>query len=388
MNAVLSHYELLGVGPSTDPDTLRKAYRRLARKHHPDVNPDPLAHENMSRINEAFETLIDPAKRSEYDAFLSGYGHYESEARTRQSQKPVVVKLLHRLKAHKTPVYAVTFAPDNGTLISSGFDNELIWWDEDKVAPKKMLKVEFGTISVIRAFSLGRIVAAGSAENQVNYYRFENQKVEVSRTQQDEWVGCMAISPDGSMVAAGSMHAQVTLSLTADGSVVYRKVQHESAVTSIAWSLDGRVFASGSADQSVKLWDAKNAEIIREIRQIRGTPTAIAFSNDGAYIAVAAVDLSIRVFRLTDGELVKMTYGHTRPIETLCFHPNNWLFASGSRDGTVGLWNAAKGIGNVRIDVSNRPISCVTFSPDGTRLAACGQDKLVRLWEVAVKDPE
>ena len=81
-----------------------------------------------------------------------------------------------------------------------------------------------------------------------------------------------------------------------------------------------------------------------------------------------------------------MMFGHTKPIESLAFHPNGWLFASGSRDGTVGLWNAAKGIGNLRIEASSRPITCVAFNPQGTRLAACGQDKIVRLWEVAAKE--
>ena len=386
MNAVLTHYELLGVGPSSDQETLRKAYRRLARKHHPDVNPDPKAHENMARINEAFETLIDPAKRNEYDAILAGGGHYDSAERTRQNQKPVIVKLLHRLKGHKTPVYTVAFSPEDGRVVSTGFDNEIIWWDEDTAAPRKMVKIDFGTISVMRAFSLGRIVAAGSAENQVNVYRMDGGRVETSRTHHDEWVGCLAISPDGSRIATGSMHATTTITNTQDGRTIYRKLNHETAVTALAWSLDGRVFASGSADMTVKICSAQTGEVIREIRQVRSTITALAFSNDGVYIAVAAVDLSIRIFRLTDGELVKMMYGHTRPIESLSFHPNNWLFASGSRDGTIGLWNAAEGIGNVRIEASNRPISSVIFSPDGTRLAACGQDKLVRLWEVAVKE--
>jgi WD40 repeat protein len=73
--------------------------------------------------------------------------------------------------------------------------------------------------------------------------------------------------------------------------------------------------------------------------------TSIAFSSDNRYIAVAGVDLSIRVFNLDTGQLIKMLYGHERPIEALAFHPNGWLFASASRDGTIGLWNAAKGIG-------------------------------------------
>lgn len=81
-------------------------------------------------------------------------------------------------------------------------------------------------------------------------------------------------------------------------------------------------------------------------------------------------------------------FGHEKPIETLAFHPNNWLFASGSRDGTVGLWNAAKGIGNVRINASTRPIAAVGFSPDGSILAAGGQDKLIRLWDVTAKEVE
>ena len=91
-------------------------------------------------------------------------------------------------------------------------------------------------------------------------------------------------------------------------------------------------------------------------------------------------------FTLSTGELVKMMYGHTKPVESMAFHPNNWLFASGSRDGSVGLWNASKGIGNLRIEASSRPINCVGFSPDGKRLAAGGQDKMVRVWEVSAKD--
>jgi WD40 repeat protein len=383
----LNFYEILCVPHKADDDALRKAYRKLARKHHPDVSSDPKAHELMARINEAFATLSDTTRRMEYDAMLAGGGLQDAPAPRRKApEKPIIVKLKKRLMAHKTPVYAVAFAPDTGQLVSSAFDNEIIWWDESRGAPARRTKLDIGNISTLRPADGDRLYAAGSGESQISLYRLEGVKVDGWKTSTEEWVSSVAISPDGTAVASGSLLHTFTVSNMADGGNVYRKSDHTEAVTVVAWSEDGRVVATGSADATVKLWHAQTGALLHTIRQVRGTVTALAFSHDNRYLAVAGVDLSIRVFSLSDGLLVKMMFGHTKPIESLAFHPNGWLFASGSRDGTVGLWNAAKGIGNLRIEASTRPITCVAFNPQGTRLAACGQDKIVRLWEVGAKE--
>lgn len=379
-----NHYEVLGVGPNADSETLRKAYRRLARKHHPDVSQDPDAHESMARINEAFQTLVDPARRTEYDALLSGQGYAPGPTRRSSPIQPVVVKLRTRLKAHLTPIYAVGFAPDTGQLISSAFDNELIWWTEDGKVDRKT-KLDNGVISIIRCFPEERLVAAGSSESQINFWHLNGKNVESWRASNEEWVSCLSISADGKSLACGSLHHTLSVSDTQNGHNRYRKVDHADAVTAVAWSANGKFLATGSADASVNLLSGANGQVLHRFKQIRSTVTALAFSPDAQYLAVAAVDLSIRVFRLSDGILEKMVYGHTKPIEALAFHPNSWLIASGSRDGTLGLWNAAKGIGNVRIEASSRPISCVAFSPKGDLLATGGQDKLVRLWDVTAK---
>ena len=60
-------YELLGVDRSADADTIKKAYRRMARQYHPDVNPDPSAQEKFKEISVAYEVLSDPNKRAAYD---------------------------------------------------------------------------------------------------------------------------------------------------------------------------------------------------------------------------------------------------------------------------------------------------------------------------------
>jgi molecular chaperone DnaJ len=62
------YYEVLGVARDADEDTLKKAYRKLAMKHHPDRNPDDKsAEEKFKEAKEAYEVLTDEQKRAVYD---------------------------------------------------------------------------------------------------------------------------------------------------------------------------------------------------------------------------------------------------------------------------------------------------------------------------------
>lgn len=64
------YYEVLGVARGADENEIKRAYRQLARKHHPDVNEDKAAAEHkFKEINEAYEVLSDPQKRANYDRF-------------------------------------------------------------------------------------------------------------------------------------------------------------------------------------------------------------------------------------------------------------------------------------------------------------------------------
>ena len=77
------YYKILGVHEDASEEEIKKAYRKLARQWHPDVNKSPDAHERFIEISEAYEILINPKSRKEYDAIRHGYNNenYYNEQR-------------------------------------------------------------------------------------------------------------------------------------------------------------------------------------------------------------------------------------------------------------------------------------------------------------------
>ena len=73
------YYEVLGVRRDADPDTIRRAYRKLARKYHPDLNSEGDAEERFKELGEAYEVLSDADKRERYDRLGDRWREAERE---------------------------------------------------------------------------------------------------------------------------------------------------------------------------------------------------------------------------------------------------------------------------------------------------------------------
>ncbi len=98
------HYSVLEVPRTATNGEIRAAYRRMAREHHPDANPGAEAERLMRRINEAWETLRDPQRRSQYDRLLPVLARRGPPGRTAQRQPAE--------PAQRPPARAAWFAED------------------------------------------------------------------------------------------------------------------------------------------------------------------------------------------------------------------------------------------------------------------------------------
>ncbi len=86
--AFIDYYQILGIDRNASQDSIKKAYRKLARKYHPDLNPnDKEAAEKFKQINEANEVLSDEEKRKKYDKYGENWRHGEEYEKARQAQE-------------------------------------------------------------------------------------------------------------------------------------------------------------------------------------------------------------------------------------------------------------------------------------------------------------
>jgi curved DNA-binding protein len=83
--AFIDYYEILGLKKNASAEDIKKAYRKLARKHHPDLNPnDKEANKKFQQLNEANEVLSDPEKRKKYDQYGKDWQHADQFEHARQ----------------------------------------------------------------------------------------------------------------------------------------------------------------------------------------------------------------------------------------------------------------------------------------------------------------
>src|SRR5262249_55434911 len=152
------------------------------------------------------------------------------------------------------------------------------------------------------------------------------------------------ISGDGTLIATGDRSGKLIL-WDSVGRPRNSNSAHEDLIRAMEFSTDGSRLATAGEDGTIKIWSNK-LQLLKTLVSAHALPVhSIAFDSKGFHLIAGSEDGSGRIWNLTgNSEDSIPLIGHTNIVSTAAFSPDDKIAATGGRDGTIRLWDAATGL--------------------------------------------
>jgi WD40 repeat protein/serine/threonine protein kinase len=260
----------------------------------------------------------------------------------------------------------------------------------------------------------GKLLASGSEDQTVRFWKAATGKRAGNSLVHQDAVQALAFSGDGQRLLAGGDDGTATLWNVSTAKPVGPPLEHEDAVQAVAFSpIPGTVLTAGQGG-SVRLWKTAGERSFQREYDHHGDKVmaaALSPNRKAPLLVTAGSHGCVRAWNVETAQPLSL-HGekHTDDVWAVAFSPNGHIFATGSRDGTVKIWDAnARKVLHTLLAWDNpkrrpaqqrararRRVRALAFSPDGTQLLIGGggfersgqegEGKAV-LWEVGGKGP-
>ncbi|WP_026073177.1 NACHT domain-containing protein [Nodosilinea nodulosa] len=308
------------------------------------------------------------------------------------------------LKGHGNWVWSVAFSPDSKTLASCSEDQTIRLWNRLTGACSHVLQAHTDWVWAVTFSPDGTLLASCSDDRTLRLWESATGKLLATLQGHRSRVCCICFSPDGQWLASGSEDQTIRLWAVSTGECLAVLEGHQQAVSSVAFSPDGQILSSGSHDYTIRLWSMPTGHLLNSLSH-SGRVLAVAFASrplpdpltqkstirteqSSCVLASSSEDQTIRLWHSETGQLLRVLSGHSKPVTSIAFSPDDQTLASGSYDQTVRLWDAATGQMIKVLRGHTCGVQSVAFAPGVSpsarfTLASGGHDHRVRIWDVA-----
>ena len=238
----------------------------------------------------------------------------------------------------------------------------------------------------------GAFILTGSAYGKVKLWDGSTGSLNFTFEGHSRNGNSVCFSPDGARIASSGYTVCVSdllsksLIITLDG--------HGDTVYSVCFNFDGSKIASGSMDRKVRIWETATWTLTTTFETHRYFQTdcllALFFCpKKDDLIVSASEDGDVCLWDSATGSCTKPSClrGLGSDADSICFSPDGAHMLSGSKDGSISVWDAVTWTHVATLEGHTGGVQSVCVSPDGTLIASGSDDHTVRIWDAATNAP-
>lgn len=279
-------------------------------------------------------------------------------------------------------VSALAWSPDGRRVAAGSLAGESVLVDAATGAVAAQLPVHTLGVLAMAWTPDGARIATGGQDGLVRIHRADGTSASASDL--GAWVAALAWRSDGTQLAAGA--GRVLRVIGPDGEHLLEGKPATSTITDVAWAVNKRRVAAASYGGVGWYAVEHGPEPVKHFAW-KGSILCLAPSPDGRWLTVGAQDNTVHIWRLWSADELEMN-GYPTKVEHLAWHHASRWMAVGNL-GEITLWDfAGRGPGGRRpqqIDAHTRSIAALAFQPRGALLASGSRDGTVAVWDTAPK---